>query len=442
MESKSLRPRERPLFVNQWVLPGNSSRHTTNGSDHEWQHEDCAKRECPDGQSRRISRLFLAWLLLPLAIAGCRRNHFPHYPPNFREFAYVTNSGNNTVTVLDLVHLRQDRVLSVGANPTGITANPQKNFVYAVNTDSGTISVIDSTINRVVSTIPVHRKPYFIDVNSDGTRAYVANSGSNNVSVIDLDKRREIRVIGVGEGPGLARISPDGDTLVVTNRISGSVSIVDTNTFKVRGVFSGCPQATDAVILPDSTKAFIACSGGHQVMTLGLARPSSPIQEERTDRLLAFLDVGQTPVHLALKPDGGEIFVCNFNSDSVSEIDTSTDEVGGAYLVGAHPAYAIASEDNSLLWISNFNADSISVYSIEDGRLIKPSIHVGGGPDALAFADNGFLLLAVDAQSGDVSAIRTQSYTSSGAIRIGSLFTMLPAGNRPSGVAVKSFRVK
>ena len=187
----------------------------------------------------------------------------------------------------------------------------------------------------------------------------------------------------------------------MTNRISGSVSIIDVNTFRIRAVFPGCPQATDAVILPDSSKAFVACSGGHQVMAIGLARPPSPIEQERSDRLLTFLDVGQTPVHLALKPDGGEIFVSNFDSDSISEISTGTNEVGGAYLVGAHPSDAIVSADNSLLWISNFNADTIGVYSIDDGTLIKPTIHVGGGPDALAFSADGFLLLAVDTNSGD-----------------------------------------
>lgn len=393
-------------------------------------------------EGRRISRILCTCALLPFLLTGCRRHHYPQYPADYREYAYVTNTGSNTVTVLDVVNLRQDRVLQVGDAPTGVTANPAKNEVYVVNTGSGTISVINTEQNRVDATIPVHRKPYFIDVSADGMRAYVANSGSNNVSVIDLEKRREIRTIGVGEGPGLARISPDGHTLVVTNRIDGSVSILDAVTYTVRAVFTGCPQATDAVILPDSSKVFIACSGGHQVMSIGLARPESNTEQEHTDRLLALLDVGQTPVHLALKPDGGEIFVENFDSDSVSEIATGTNEVGGAYLVGAHPAFGVVSADNSLLWISNFNADTVSVYSIDDGRLLSPSIHVGGGPDALALSKNGFLLFAVDAQSGDVSAIRTQSYASNGSIRIGSLFTMLPAGNRPSSIAIKAFRVR
>jgi YVTN family beta-propeller protein len=388
-------------------------------------------------QRRPLLRRLFVLALLPLIIAGCARKHFPKFDADYREFAYVTNGGSNTVTVLDLVHLRQDRVLQVGVEPSGVTANPRKNELYVVNSGSAIVSVIDAEKNSVVATIPVHRKPYFIDVDAEGKRGYVANSGSNSVSILDLAARREIGVIGVGEAPGKAKISPDGTSLVVTNRMSGSVSVIDPVKMVVRSVFSGCPQATDVVILPDSSKAFVACSGGHQVMALGLSNPT-----DHKDTLLAFLDVGKTPVHLAMKPDGGEIFVSNFDSDSVSEIATGTNEVGGAYLVGAHPSHGIVSADNSTLWTSDFNADSISAYSIDDGKLIKPSVRVGGGPDALAFSGNGFLLLAADATSGDVSVVRTQSYTSKGAIRVGSLFTMLPAGKNPNAIAVKSFHVK
>ena len=74
----------------------------------------------------------LTLLLLPLALSGCGRNPFPSYPANYHEFAYVSNGASNTVTVLDLVYLRQDRVIQVGRNPTGLAVNPVRNEVYAV----------------------------------------------------------------------------------------------------------------------------------------------------------------------------------------------------------------------------------------------------------------------------------------------------------------------
>jgi YVTN family beta-propeller protein len=397
----------------------------------------------------QIPRPFVALgatTLLLLALSGCRRSHFPDVPPGYREFAYVTNGASNTVTVLDLVYLRQDRTLEVGANPTGIAVNPQRSEVYAVNSQSGSITVIDSQNNRVAATIGVHRQPYFISVEPSGHRAYVANSGSNTVSVLDLDRRREIAVAGTGEQPGLARISPDMRSLVVTNRGSSSISIFDVAPYearphgpilRLRAAFPGCPGATDAVVLPDSSKAFIACSSGHQVMAISLAAaPGSWAARQDSsltaDHVLTLLDVGQTPVHLALKPDGGEIFVSNFGSDSISEISTWTNEVSNTFAIGSKPVQSVVTADNSTLWVANFGADSISIYSIDDGHLIG-NVHTGSAPDSLAFSADEHVLLATNTHSGDVAVVRTQSKQGP------ALFTMLPVGKSPNAIAVKAF---
>jgi YVTN family beta-propeller protein len=392
----------------------------------------------------------VAALVLLAAASGCRRSHFPDVPAGYREYAYVTNGASNTVSVLDIVNLRQDRTLQVGLNPTGIAVNPVRNEVYVVNTQSGTVSVINAAANRIVATIPVHRLPYFISVEPSGHRAYVANSGSNSVSVIDLDRRREISVAGTGEQPGLARISPDMRSLVVTNRGSSSVSIFDVAPYDaaqtheqvlhLRAAFPGCTGATDAVILPDSSKTFVACSAGHQVMAINLsAAPGSWAAKQdptlTTDHVLALLDVGLTPVHLALKPDGGEIFVSNFGSDSISEISTWTNEVSGTYTIGSKPVHGIVSSDNSTLWVANFGADLISIYSIDDGKLVA-TVHTGSAPEALAFSADEHLLLATDAHSGDVSVIRTQGKQGA------ALFTILPAGSSPNAIAVKVIEEK
>jgi YVTN family beta-propeller protein len=374
------------------------------------------------------------------SLAGCRSHEFPDYPANYREYVYITNGGSNTVTVLDVVNLRQDRVIRVGSNPTGVAANTKRNEVYVVNTGSNSVSVIDAEKNAVDATIPVHQRPYFISVSADGTRAYVANSGSNNVSVIDLQSRREIAVVGVGEGPGVAAVTPDGNAVVVSNRVANSVSVIDARTDKVRSVWSGCSGATDIAILPDSSKAFVACSGGHQVMVIALATPPDPSHGHLStrqvipkDELLAILDVGKTPIRLVLKPDGGEIFAVNFDGASLSEIDTSTNEVGGAYMVGTHPVAGLATADNSMLYVSDFDADSLGVYSIDDGELLPLAPRTGDGPESMAFSKAGNLLFVVDARSGDVAVIRTST---------NSLLTMFPVGMKPNDIADKAFTIR
>ena len=58
--------------------------------------------------------------------AGCRSRAFPDVAPGYREYAYISNGGANTVTVLDLVFVRADRTLQVGQNPTGLAVNPKR----------------------------------------------------------------------------------------------------------------------------------------------------------------------------------------------------------------------------------------------------------------------------------------------------------------------------
>jgi len=377
--------------------------------------------------------------LCALFLAGCRPHDFPQFPPNYREYVYVTNGESGTVSIYDVVNVRLDRELAVGQDPVAVVPSLSRNEVYVVNqgdpAGQGSVSVINAEINSVVANIPVHRQPVALALSPDGTLAYVANSASNSVSVLDLQARREVAIIGTGEEPASLRVSPDGKTLAVANKQGNSVSLIDPATRSVRAVFDGCPGANDVVILPDSSKAFAACSGGHQIMAIALAkreaRPADP-DHPSLDRLEALLDVGHQPVQLALKPDGGEIFVLNSLSDSVSEVITGTDDVLGAYMMGDDPMCGLVSADNALLYVGNLHSQEVTVYSIDDGKRIG-SIHVGDGPSALAFSAVGHLLFVVDARSGDVAVVRTDSR---------SLFTLLPTGRGPNAIADKAFKLQ
>jgi len=369
-----------------------------------------------------------------LLVAGCRQHDFPQYPPNYREYIYVTNGGSDTVTVLDVVNVRVDRELRVGRNPVAIAASPTRNEIYVVNSgvagSTGSLSVIDAEHNTVVATISLGLQPKSIDLDATGDRAYVANAGSNSISVVDLKRRREVARISAGEDPVAARVAADGNALVVADRRGGSVTVVDPESGRVRAVFGDCPGAAGVVILHDSSKAFVPCSTGHQVMVIALAEAQTHPAEP--DRLETLMDVGHAPVDLALKPDGGEIFASNSLSDSVSEIYDTTDEVGDTYMIGDEPVCGLVSRDNALLYVANELSQEVTLYSIDDGKRLG-SVHVGDGPVAMAFSAAGHLLFVADSRSGDVAVVRTATE---------SLFTLLPAGRDPNAIVDKAFKVR
>lgn len=368
-----------------------------------------------------------------VALTGCRPHDFPQYPANYREYAYVTNGASGTVSIYDVVNVRLDREVAVGQRPVAVVPSRTRNEVYVVNqgaqSGSGSISVIDAERNAVVATIPVRRGASAIAIDPTDTTAYVANSGSNNVSVVNLKSRREVAVLGAGEDPVALHVTPDGKSLVVANRAGNSVTIIDPRSQKIRAVLQGCPGAADVVILPDSSKAFVACAGGHQIMAIALA--GTGVQPGLPDRIEALLDVGRGPVDLALKPDGGELFSMNSLSDTISEVVTTTNDVGGAYLMGAEPVRGIVSADNALLYVGNLRSQEVTIYSIDDGKR-EGAVQVGDGPSAFSFSAAGHLLFVVDAHSNDVAVVRTANH---------SLFTLLPAGRGPNAIAEKAFKL-
>jgi YVTN family beta-propeller protein len=389
-----------------------------------------------------ILRKFLLLIMVLVPLAGglgwwyFREQALPDYGPAYREYAYVTNGKSNTVSVIDLRTFEPAKTIAVGAEPTGVAANSKKNEIYVVNTASNNVSVIDAGKNAVVATIGVHGKPYFIDVSEDGKRAYVANSASANVSVIDLEKRAVLGNVRVGSAPGLARVSPDGATVVISNRGDNTVSLMDAKLLRVRATLPVCQLPEDIAILPDSSKAFVACSGSSQVASIALAS-SQGGSGPTSDRVLALLDVGRTPVSLALKPDGGELIVCDFDSDSISIIETGHDEVGSSALMGQHPAHAVVTLDNSRLYASNFGSNSVAVYDIDLGRRIW-TVPVGSRPDGLALSQDQKYLLVLDTQAGDVTVIQRRTARKLEPTEY-SLLTMIPVGVQPNGIVVKAF---
>ena len=387
----------------------------------------------------------LAFATLPLLLlaSGCRRVRFPQLADNYREYAYVTNGSGGTVSVLDLVNFRPDRTLKVGEGPSAVAVNPVRNEVYVVNTASGSVSVIDTSNNSVAATIGVRRLPASISVDAKGERAYVTNAGSNTVSVLDLQQRREVASVGTGEQPGMVKIAPDGRSLVVANQGSGSVSVyevAEAPTPRLRATFDHCAGASDLAILGDSSKAFIACTGDDQVLSIALATAPGSWQAKQDeaslqDHLLARLRVGHAPEHLSLKPDSGEIFVSNTGSNSISEISTFTNEVGATFPIGTRPANGVIGEDNASLWVSNAGADSVSLYSIDEGRMAM-SVHTGPQPAAIALSPGQPVLLVADSGGSDVAVIRTRDTNGP------ELFTMLPVGAHPNAIAIKAFKTR
>ena len=75
--------------------------------------------------------------------------------------AYITNAGNNTVSVINVATNTVSATIPVGNQPEGISVSPDGTKVYVANesSSSNTVSVINTATNTVSATIPVGSNP-------------------------------------------------------------------------------------------------------------------------------------------------------------------------------------------------------------------------------------------------------------------------------------------
>ncbi len=194
------------------------------------------------------------------------------------EKLYVTLQGqedepDSRVAVVDTVHGKLLRHVSVGASPTGMALHPAGRFLVVTNRFSNFASVIDTERDAVVSEIKVPFYSVDIVFTPDGTRAYLTNHWKDSVLRWDLAVGSGFRVvsdnyshveldqpmgIAVGDNPRDLSVTPDGKQVFVGAMTGMSLSVIDTQTdIETRRVALGSPPgdvvATDHYVFVTHT---------------------------------------------------------------------------------------------------------------------------------------------------------------------------------------------
>ena len=80
--------------------------------------------------------------------------------------------------------IRLQKQVAVGEFPSSVTVNPNTNLVYVTNSSNETVSVIDGKTNTVTKTVTVGALPVGVAVNPNTNLIYVTNANDNSISII------------------------------------------------------------------------------------------------------------------------------------------------------------------------------------------------------------------------------------------------------------------
>jgi len=116
------------------------------------------------------------------------------------------------------------------------------------------------------------------------------------------------------------------------------------------------------------------------------------------------INVGTAPEGVAITPDGAYVYVCNFTSNTVSVISTSTNTVIKTIGVGTHPFDININSAGTFAYVTNSSSNTVSVIKISTNTVIH-TIAVGSQPRGIALDAAGTFGYTANTTSKTISKI-------------------------------------
>ena len=226
-------------------------------------------------------------------------------------YVFVSNSGDNTVSVIDASDYSVVATVDVGGHPVGLCYDPQRDRILAACYESDEVWVIDAGSMSIFDTIDVGDGPW--DVCISGGYAYTANRIEGSVSVIDLNSYTVLTTLNAGSETRAVCALVDGSEVWAADYSGDRIYVINTFSQSVETSFDTGNGPAEMHALANGNMVYLSCFLDDRV---DMIEPSSRA-------VMYMLDDGTRQQGICETPDGDYVLVANtaLNSVLVYEYD-------------------------------------------------------------------------------------------------------------------------
>lgn len=198
---------------------------------------------------------------------------------------YVSNAADQTVSVVEVGSLREQRRISTPVSsageqsrgPFGIAVGPNEEWLYAADIDGNQVMVVGIESGQVTHRIDVPVSPRSLLLSPSGDRLYVSRFGRSGdgagVSVIDTETNEVVSEI---DQPAASvfrlALSPDGKRLYATDRTNGQVLVINTDLNRVILKWAARGRETrDVAVSADGKTVYAANQDSNELLFIDAA---------------------------------------------------------------------------------------------------------------------------------------------------------------------------
>ena len=295
--------------------------------------------------------------------------------------------------------------------------------LLVLNKDEATVSFVETDSGRCLGVLPVGASPHEVAVTSDRTTAYVSNAGDNSISSIDTATMAETGRIEHEEFqfPHDIKISPDGQKLYVAVTYAHKILIFERPSHRLlKSLPTGQRLSHMLAPTPDWRHLYIPNLGSNTLSYLNT----------ETDEVEMHISVGRKPEGVAVHPSGEFLYVANQDDNDFAVLSTKNHGLIARGAIGDLPVRLVFSPDGALAFTANRLSHDVSVICTKQHREIK-RIPVGRWPGGIVFDPTGARAYVANNKTNDVSVIDVQTLKEIG---------RFDAGIHPDGIAYLSAR--
>jgi 6-phosphogluconolactonase (cycloisomerase 2 family)/alpha-tubulin suppressor-like RCC1 family protein/fibronectin type 3 domain-containing protein len=318
-------------------------------------------------------------------------------------FAYVANSGSNTVSIYNVTPTGQLFPLgtvATGNNPYSVTVDPSGRFAYVANFYSYTVSMY--SINQAsgaltsIGTVATgdYSSPNSVTVDPTGRFAYARNSNTKTVLIYSIDQSSGILTpvgspVATGTTPDSVAIDPTGRFAYVANSTTSTVSIYSLNqasgALTSLGTVATGNSPYSVTVDPTGRFAYVANNSSNTVSVYQINQTSGALTS------LGTVATGSYPQSVTVDPTGRFAYVANSSSSTVSMY--SINQTNGALTslgtvaTGYNPYSVTVDSTSRFVYVANSSSSTVSLYSIDQtsGALTSlGTVATGSSPRSIA----------------------------------------------------------
>jgi DNA-binding beta-propeller fold protein YncE len=202
------------------------------------------------------------------------RPHLPIYDTQ-RNLLYVSTELDEAITVIDPKTLKILYKIPTGAAQSHMFAlSHDGRFAYTTNVGPASVSVLDLDTHKTLAIIPVGEpgttRVQRVSLSNDDKLLFTSDWNNPRLAVIDTTTRKLKTWIPLpGTGYGSAS-THDGRYLILCLSKSAKVAVIDLSNFSIVRTIDVPAQPQEVLVRPDGLVAYVSCNKDHKVAAIDL----------------------------------------------------------------------------------------------------------------------------------------------------------------------------